>query len=81
MAEVLPFPIVRRRDYVRRQAVRMAEVSPAAAEKHLQAQLKLQAKTMARKGIGEDLIVREQQSLETAIRVHLWRLVLTGHTA
>ncbi len=81
MAEILPFPAVRRRDYVHRQAVRMAELSPVAAEKHLRAQLSLQAKTMARKGIAPDAIDRELGTLETAIRVLLWRVVLTGDTA
>ncbi len=81
MAEIVPFPTVRRRDYVRRQAMRMAELSSAAAEKHLRAQLTIQARTMVRKGIAADRIEREQRALETAIRVHLWHLVLTGHTA
>ena len=81
MAEVLPFPVVRRRDYVRRQAARMAELSDAAAENHLRAQLSLQAKTMAKKGISSAIIERELRSLEVAIRVLLWRLVLTGDTA
>jgi hypothetical protein len=81
MAEILPFPTYRRREYVRRQACRMAELSPKAAEKHLAAQLALQVRTMARKGIAEAIIERELRTLETAIRVHLWQLVLTGDTA
>jgi hypothetical protein len=59
----------------------MAELSPKAAEKHLAAQLALQARTMARKGIAAEAIEREQEGLETAVRAILWRVVLTGDTA
>jgi hypothetical protein len=75
-AEIVPFPAHRRGRFVAKQAARMADLSPAAAERHLQQQLKIQGDTMARRGISEDLITEQRSRLEKAIRTDLWRLVL-----
>jgi hypothetical protein len=79
---ILPFPLARRRDFVRRHAARMAELPPATAEKHLIYQLRVQAETMQRRGIAPDLISAHISSLETVIRCELWRrLILEGGAA
>jgi hypothetical protein len=75
-ASMIPFPSVRRRAYVVRHAMRVANLSHMAGEKHLAAQLKIQAETMARKGIAPGLIAADLKSLECAIRAELWRLVM-----
>jgi hypothetical protein len=58
---------------IERQARYAAELSPDAAERHIQQQMKIQSDAMQRKGIGEDLIARELRCLESAIRDALWR--------
>ena len=68
-ALIIPFPSERRRSFIRRQAVRMASLSTAAAEQHLAEQLRVQARTMRRKGIVDDRIEHELRHLETAIRL------------
>jgi hypothetical protein len=77
MAEILPFPIVRRRDFVERQALRAAELSPNAGERHIRNQIQVQIDAMRRKGISEELITREVRCFERAVRAALWRTVLT----
>lgn len=68
-AVVLPFPPSRRRDFVWRQARHMADLSPAAAERHLQRQLRVQGETMSRRGIDPGAIDAELRDLERSIRV------------
>jgi hypothetical protein len=80
-ATILPFPLVRRRDFVLRNAGRLADAQPKTAEKILAHAIKVQAQTMARRGIGPNLIAREGKALETAICFELWRLTILGDTA
>jgi hypothetical protein len=80
-AAVLPFPLVRRRDFVLRNADRIAEAEPKTAEKLLAHTTKIQAETMARRGVAPDLIALEAKALETAIRCEVWRLTILGDTA
>jgi hypothetical protein len=80
-AAVLPFPLVRRRDFVLRNAERIADAQPTTAEKLLAHTIIVQTGTMARRGIAPDLIAREAKALETAIRCELWRLIILGDTA
>jgi hypothetical protein len=77
MAEVIPFPVVRRVDFVWRHAARMSELRAKAAENHLASQLKIQRDTMTRKGVDPERIDQELATLEAAIRAELWRLVLS----
>jgi len=81
LAEVIPFPTTRRRTYIRKQAARMASLGHDAAERHLERHLNLQAASMSRKGVSPALIARETRALELAIRVELWRMVLTPEGA
>ena len=76
-AVVVPFPIVRRRSFVRKHAARMASLPETTGEKHLAYQLRLQTETMLKRGIAPDIVEQEVRSLETAIRCELGRLVLT----
>jgi hypothetical protein len=72
---VIPFPLARRRDFVLRNAGRMADASPRTAEKLLAHPVQIQVDTMTRRGIAPDLIAREAKTLENAIRAELWRRV------
>jgi len=82
VAVIVPFPIVRRRDFVLRNAARIAEAQPKTAEKLLTHTINVQVETMARRGIAPSLIAREARALENAVRSEIWRLVvLEGDTA
>jgi len=72
-AIILPFPLARRQTMIDRQARYAAELSPDAAERHIQQQVKIQGDAMRRKGIDESLISRELQCMKTAIRSALCR--------
>jgi hypothetical protein len=75
-SKVIPFPQIRRRRFVTRNAVRLAGFPHKTAEKLLAATLRQQAQVMACKGIPAAVIERESHSLENAIRAELWRQVL-----
>jgi hypothetical protein len=77
-AIVVPFPLIRRRDMIERQARRAAELNPDAAERHIANQLKLQGDAMRRKGVSDDLIARELSAMERAIRALLLRAATGG---
>jgi hypothetical protein len=68
-ATVIPFPIVRRHLFIQRQADHAVSMNPDASARYLEYQLEVQANSMRRKGIAEDLIAREVKCMETAIRV------------
>lgn len=76
-AQIIPFPPVRRRHFVARQANRMASLSGYAAERHLVSQLRIQREAYERKGVDPDIIEHEIRALESAIRSALWAAVLT----
>jgi hypothetical protein len=75
-AQVVPFPQIRRRRFVTRNAVRLAGFPHKTAEKLLAATLRQQAEVMARKGVPVAVIERESHSLENAIRAELWLQIL-----
>jgi hypothetical protein len=75
-AHVLPFPRARHRTFVRRHAAHVAAMGRNAGERYLANQLKVQRETMTRRGIAPELIERECRSLEAAIRVALWWIVM-----
>ena len=76
-ADVVPFPLVRRRDLVCRLVRRCVELSPDAAESHLRRQIDVHAAAMARKGIAAGRVTSEGRALEAAVRAAVWREVLT----
>jgi Family of unknown function (DUF6074) len=75
-SKIVPFPAVRRRRFVTRNAIRLAGLPHKTAEKLLAATLRQQAEVMARRGIAAAVIDAEIRSLENAIRSELWRQVL-----
>ena len=81
MTAILPFPLVRRRDFVLRHAARIADAQPKTAEKLLAHAVQVQIDMMTRRGIAPELIAREAKALETAIRCELCRLTILGDTA
>lgn len=76
-AEIIPYPLARRRAFVDRHARIIAGMRPEAGERHLQRQLLIQFDTLERKGVACDVIEREVLSLGSAIRAALWNAVLT----
>lgn len=77
MAEILPFPLARRRGFIERHARLIAGMNAEAGERHLIRQLEIQFDTLERKGIDCDVIEREVLALRSAIRNALWSAVLT----
>lgn len=81
MAEVVPFPMARRRAYVARQAAHIATMNDLSGERYLRKQVEMQADVMARRGVAPEVIARECATLRTAVRGALWVLVMQGGTA
>lgn len=77
MAEIIPFPLNRRRDLVERQANRFLDLGPKSCETTLAHQLQVQREALLRKGVDPVDVEREVRGLEGAIRAEVWRLVLT----
>jgi hypothetical protein len=67
MTEVLPFPIARRRDFIRKQAAHAARMNPDSAVRYVERQLLAQRDAMRRRGIAENLIDRELHSMTAAM--------------
>jgi hypothetical protein len=74
--KLIPFPQIKRRRFVTRNAIRLAGLPHKTAEKLLTATLRQQAQVMARKGIPAAVVERERSALEGAIRGELWRQIL-----
>jgi hypothetical protein len=70
-AIIVPFPLASRQSMILRQARYAAVLNPDAAERHIQRQLKIHGQAMRRRGIEEQLIVHEINSMETSIRATL----------
>jgi hypothetical protein len=78
MATILPFPLLRRRGYVQRQALRMARETPRGAENWLAYIIEINRQAMIRRGIPTDLSEAELHDLEAAIRAQVVRIVMRG---
>lgn len=76
MAEIVPFPLARRADLVRRQAALFAGLGQRAAENGLCHMLEIQRRVLLRRGIDDREADRQVLALEGAIRAHVWRLIL-----
>ena len=77
MAEIIPFPLARRVEFVRRQANCALNMKPESGERHILRQVDQQRDILLRKGVSPEFVQRECGSLEAAIRAALWRGVLT----
>jgi hypothetical protein len=73
LAEVVPFPLVRRRDLIMRQAQWFAEQSRSAAERNLRRQVHVQRETLLRRGIPPEVVEQQCAEMEAAIRAAAWR--------
>jgi hypothetical protein len=80
-ARILPFPLVRRRDFGLRTATRIAEARPKDRREASGAR-DIQVQAMQRRGIAPDLITREARAFENALRAEMGGLpMLEGDTA
>lgn len=77
MADVIPFPLARRRPLIRKQADLFTRHAPRAAENVLCHALETQRAALLRKGCDDRAVDAEIQALEGAIRAEVWRIVLT----
>ena len=75
-AAVVPFPIARRRDFIVRQAQYALSLKPQKGEEHIARQVQCQAQAMRRRGVAEDLVGRELNSMAAAIRAVMWQVVM-----
>lgn len=69
--KVIPFPLSRRRAFIRKHAAIMATLSPDAAERHLSNQLRIQCSALARRGVAPRDVDREHALLAAAIRAEV----------
>ena len=67
MTNVVPFPIARRRNFIRKQAAHAARMNPDSAVRYVERQLLAQRDAMRRRGIAENLINRELHSMAAAM--------------
>lgn len=70
-AEVVPFPLDRRRQLVERCATRMLEQNAAAAENHLGQLIDVQRDVMRRRGVDAERVERQLRSFESAVRAEI----------
>lgn len=78
MAEILPFPLHRRANLIRRQAAWFIEQPARAAEKNLQYLLRRQVDTLLSKGVQPDIARVEAEALAGAIRAEVWRMTFAS---
>jgi hypothetical protein len=74
-ADVVPFPLARRRDLIQRQAAWFCDQGERAAESNLWRLLQVQRDALLRRGVDPPVVEREVQALEAAIRAAATRLV------
>jgi hypothetical protein len=67
-AAVVPFPIARRRSFIRKQTEHMSLMNPEAGVRYFEHQVTVQAEAMRRKGICEELVQRELRAMRRAIQ-------------
>jgi predicted GIY-YIG superfamily endonuclease len=77
-AIVFPFPILRRHGFVQKQAAHAAGMNPDASARYVEHQILVQREAMQRRGVAAELIARELQLMETAIRRELQDSISTG---
>ena len=76
-ARLIVFPLVNRPRFIHRHAALAASMSPAACERHIARICANQADYYRRKGADAADVDRQVKSLEAALRVALWKYVLT----
>ena len=68
MAQVIPFPLVRRKAFIFRHAQLIASMRPDVGQRHLERQLAFQAKALLAKQINILIVDREVTRLRAALR-------------
>ena len=76
-AEVVPFPVARRKGRIAKTAAYMAGLSQNHAEAHLREQIRRLRSNLERNGIAAPVIAGEAASYEAAVRAALWRAILS----
>lgn len=80
-ATIVPFPATKRLRFVLRQAKLVLVSRPSSREKVLATQLRIQTKTLAKKGIPSSVVARDVDALCLAIRLQMQRLTASGNAA
>jgi uncharacterized protein DUF6074 len=68
MAKVVPFPLVRRKTFIARQASLIAAMRPEAGQRQLERQLAFQARVLLAKNIDMAVVDREVTRLRSALQ-------------
>jgi hypothetical protein len=71
VADIVPFPLARRRAFIDRHARFIAAMSPDAGERYLDRQLRIQFENLQRRGIAPRIIDREVIALDAATGTHI----------
>lgn len=74
--EVIPFPLARRQALIAGIALSASRMKPETASRHVENQLKLQAKVLARRGVEQAAIDREVASLSFTVWNLIWKSTL-----
>ena len=77
-AEIVPIPAVRQVGFIRNMARLMMSYRREGGERALRLRLEATRKAMLRRGLPADVVGREITSLESAIRIKLWSIVMQG---
>jgi hypothetical protein len=70
-SRIIPYPLTRRRRFIKKQASYIGAATPKTAERLLAHTLQVQADVMTKRGIPPEVIAAEIKSLEVALRVAL----------
>jgi hypothetical protein len=74
MADIIPFPLLRRSGYVAKQARYLASVRECKQHRELERLVQLQRDAMRRRCVPDDLIEREIATFRVSLAVELARL-------
>ncbi len=76
-ARILPFPLSRRCNLVKKLAEQMLARSPKEAERHLAFELERHRRILGRRQLSEGAIEVAIRALAAAVRTELWLLIMT----
>jgi hypothetical protein len=68
MAEIVPFPLARRKGFIARHARLIVSMRPEKGLQHLERQVQFQAEVLLRRNIDASLVEREAEYLRDALR-------------
>jgi Family of unknown function (DUF6074) len=73
---ILAFPLGRRHSLIKKLTAQMLARSSAEAEKHLTFELRRHRRILHHRQLKKDVIEQQLRSLEAAVRMELWRVVM-----